>query len=269
MLHRSDVPTEAGGFHTLIEGGTYHLEWLSLGLITLNASMPAITVQTGENEVGLVILDGRVSVMVGEHHFAGLGSRASVFAGPPTVVYVPIGTEYRVTLESERAHIAACQARAARWFVPFVVRPDEVTEDRRGDKNWRRVVRNVLVDNSEGRVDRLVLGETINEPGEWSSYPPHKHDEHRPPVEVDLEEVYYYKLDPPGGFGVQVHYGSAFADDTAHLVHDGDAFALPDGYHPVVAAGGYRLYYLWFMAGPSGRTLSPFEDPQHSWVKGQ
>ena len=109
-----------------------------------------------------------------------------------------------------------------------------------------------------------MLGETINPPGNWSSYPPHKHDRHAPPEEVALEEVYYYRFKPEGGFGVQLIYDDH--DERAQVVRDGDVVAIPSGYHPVVAAPGYSLYYLWVMAG-EGRELAPFFDPRHVWVQ--
>ena len=111
-----------------------------------------------------------------------------------------------------------------------------------------------------------MLGETINPPGNWSSYPPHKHDRHAPPEEVALEEVYYYRFKPDGGFGVQLIYDDR--DERALIVRDGDVVAIPSGYHPVVAAPGYTLYYLWVMAG-EGRQLAPFFDARHAWVQEQ
>jgi len=268
LLYRSNPSVvETAGYHVLLEGAAQHLEWLSLGLITLHRNNPHVSSSTGSHEAGLVVLDGTVTITVQQRRFVKLGHRRSVFEAPPAFVYVPIHSDYEVLLESESAHVAVCLAKATRAYEPFAVSPEEVTRTQRGDHQWRREVRDVLVANGEGRVDRLVLGETINEPGAWSGYPPHRHEEERPGEEVKLEEAYYFKLDPPGGFGIQVHYDSHYHDDMGFLVRDGDAFAIPDGYHPVVAAGGYRLYYLWFMAGPSGRTLMPFEDPQHRWVK--
>ena len=109
-----------------------------------------------------------------------------------------------------------------------------------------------------------MVGETINPPGNWSSYPPHKHDRHAPPDEVALEELYYYRFKPETGFGVQLIYDDR--DETARIVRDGDVVAIPSGYHPVVAAPGYSLYYLWVMAG-EGRMLAPYFDPTHAWVQ--
>jgi 5-deoxy-glucuronate isomerase len=131
-----------------------------------------------------------------------------------------------------------------------------------GAGNWSRSIRTILGPDDD--AGRLVLGETINPPGNWSSYPPHKHDRHAPPEEVALEEVYYYRFKPDGGFGVQLLYDDE--TERAQIVRDGDVVAIPSGYHPVVAAPGYSLYYLWVMAG-GGRELAPFFDPRHAWVQ--
>jgi len=123
-------------------------------------------------------------------------------------------------------------------------------------------VRTIL--GPEHEAGRLLVGETINPPGNWSSYPPHKHDEHRPPLEVQLEEVYLFKVDPPGGFGVQLRYDDDGED--VRTVRDGDVAVITSGYHPVVAAPGYSLYYLWVRAG-NGRVMAPFLQPQHAWFQ--
>jgi 5-deoxy-glucuronate isomerase len=111
------------------------------------------------------------------------------------------------------------------------------------------------------------VGETFNDPGGWSSYPPHKHDVHDPPRQALLQEVYYFRLDPPQGFGIQRLYSPERGLDMTFTVQDGDTVLIPYGYHPVVAGAGYRLYYLWALAG-QGRSMYLQEDPDHVWVKG-
>ena len=115
--------------------------------------------------------------------------------------------------------------------------------------------------------------------GNWSSYPPHKHDVHRQApdgtlVEADLEEVYYYKLDRPGGFAVQRVYTGAESPlaqagrpfDATLMAQSDDAVLIPEGYHPVSSPPGYTTYYLNVLAG-SAQSLANYEDPQHAWVK--
>ena len=87
---------------------------------------------------------------------------------------------------------------------------------------------------------------------------------HNPPHEVQLEEVYLFKLAPEGGFGIQLLYDGDRQD--AFVVRDNGVAAIKSGYHPVVGAPGYSLYYLWVMAG-NGRQMIPALDPQHAWVQ--
>jgi 5-deoxy-glucuronate isomerase len=144
-----------------------------------------------------------------------------------------------------------------------LIRPEDQSLAHVGRDNWSRNVRTIL--GPEQTASRLLLGETVNPPGQWSSYPPHKHDVQAPPDEVRLEEVYLFKLDPPGGFGVQINYDDEGKDDAA-LVRTDDVAVISSGYHPVVAAPGYALYYLWIMAG-EGRAMAPHFDTRHAWVQ--
>ncbi|MCY0869256.1 MAG: 5-deoxy-glucuronate isomerase, partial [Firmicutes bacterium] len=149
---------------------------------------------------------------------------------------------------------------------PFVVAPEDVVIHDRGRESWRRQVHDIVAENGEGRVERIVVGETFGIAGGWSSYPPHKHDE-MSAEETELEEIYHYRFRPSSGFGVQLLYTAARDVDEAHVVRSGDSFAIPRGYHPVAAAGGYEIYYLWFLGGPHGRQLRPFDDPEHRWLQ--
>ena len=131
-----------------------------------------------------------------------------------------------------------------------------------GEGSWARNVRTIL--GPEHAASRLLVGETLNPEGRWSSYPPHKHDTHEPPDEVRLEEVYLFRVQPENGFGVQILYEPG--KERSFVVRDGDVAVIPSGYHPVVAAPGYELYYLWVMAG-QGREMVPRFDPEHVWVQ--
>jgi 5-deoxy-glucuronate isomerase len=124
-----------------------------------------------------------------------------------------------------------------------------------------------VVGENVPQAQRLVVGETFNPPGNWSSYPPHKHEVDAYPEEVRMEEIYYYRLNPPQGFGLQRIYTDDRSLDLACAVEDGDTVLLPRGYHPVVAAPGYQLYYLWMLAGHTDRRMKPRDDAEHTWVK--
>jgi 5-deoxy-glucuronate isomerase len=110
-----------------------------------------------------------------------------------------------------------------------------------------------------------VAVEVYTPSGNWSSYPPHKHEVHNPPAEVDLDEIYYYRISRPEGYAHQRLYSSDGSRDQVVTARDGDAVLIHDGYHPVVAAHGCDIYYLNFLAG-SARSLANTIDPTHSWV---
>jgi 5-deoxy-glucuronate isomerase len=186
-------------------------------------------------------------------------SRADVFTERATALYLPPRTELVVTATSPlEAVLFSTPAPAG--GKPALVKPEDVRVNMRGRDTYVREVHNIFVDDPY--VRRLMVGETFNAPGNWSSYPPHKHDGRD--GEPTLEEVYYFRVDPPQGFGQQMLYTND-GECTTHVVKDGDTVLLPYGYHPVSAPPGYRLYYLWGMAGEQ-RKLALHEDPAHTWV---
>ncbi|PSR20172.1 MAG: 5-deoxy-glucuronate isomerase [Sulfobacillus acidophilus] len=270
MLHRVYQPSDQEpGIHPVFTPSD-GLKWLRLDVGTLYANSPDLTIVHAEEETAIVILTGTVAVEAATQSWRHLGERDTVFEAPATTVYLPAGVSVRVTAESERAELAICRAPAKSGLATgAVIRPHEVEVVQRGQNLWQREVRNILTADVGPNTTSLVLGETINEPGQWSGYPPHKHDTDQAGLENVFEEVYYYRTDPEDGFGVQLHYAADEYPDQGYVVRNRDSFAIPRGYHPVVAQGGYRLYYLWFMAGPSGRRPVPFEDPRYRWVNHQ
>lgn len=186
-------------------------------------------------------------------------SRRNVFDERASAVYLPAGTPLTVSAETPlEAVIFSTPAPAG--GKAFVITPADVEVHARGREIYSREVHNVLV--TDPHVKRLMVGETFNPPGHWSSFPPHKHDGRD--GEPVLEEVYYFRVSPPQGFGQQMLY-TEDGECVAHVVRDGDTVLLPYGYHPVAAAPGYRLYYLWGMAGQQ-RKLALHEDPAHTWI---
>jgi 5-deoxy-glucuronate isomerase len=218
-----------------------------------------------DDETAVVVLTGRVDAMADETPLGRAGGRNSVFEGPGDTVYAPPGTRLRLRAVDGPAElaIASAQARAQDASEPRIISAADQRIAKVGQGNWARTVRTIL--GPDQAAGRLLLGETINPPGNWSSYPPHRHDRHNPPDEVNLEEVYLFKVDPAGGFGVQIRYDEAGAEE-AFVVRDDDIAAIRGGYHPVVAASGYSLYYLWVLAG-DGRQMIPHLDPAHAWIQ--
>jgi 5-deoxy-glucuronate isomerase len=240
--------------------GTAHI---NLGLADL-ADGEHVELNDG-GETAAVVLTGRVEVQADGVSLETAGGRNSVFEAPGHTVYAPPGTQLRLEAVGGPAQLAvtSAQARAEDAGPARVITPADQRIAKVGQGNWARTVRTIL--GPEHAAGRLLLGETINPPGNWSSYPPHRHDRHDPPREVELEEVYLFKVDPPGGFGVQIRYDLA-GQEEAFLVRDDDIAAIRSGFHPVVAASGYSLYYLWVLAG-EGREMIPYLDPAHAWVQ--
>jgi len=216
-----------------------------------------------DQETVIVVLSGTAEVEADGRHLGQVGGRGSVFDGPGDAVYAPPGTSLRLSgLSPAQLAIASAPIGEGTVGMVRIIRPPDQRIADVGKGNWARHVRTIL--GPEHVAARLLLGETINPPGNWSSYPPHRHDREAPPDEVRLEEVYLFKVHPAGGFGVQVHYEDGIRE--AFPVQDDDVAVIRSGYHPVVAAPGYALYYLWVMAG-DGRRMIPHFDPAHAWVQ--
>lgn len=219
--------------------------------------------ETGACELGLVILDGRCSVKSPAGSWDDIGGRAHVFDGLPTALYLPIETEFTLIAETD-CEVALCFSRAEERFPARLITPDEVEVEIRGGANATRQINHIL--KPEFPAQRILLVEVYTPSGNWSSYPPHKHDVHSPPEEVDLEELYYYKVDRPEGYAIQRVYTADGRIDQTLTVRDGELVLIPEGYHPVVAAHGYNVYYLNALAG-SARSMAASDDPDYAWVR--
>lgn len=217
-----------------------------------------------DRELLLVLMSGTCTVRCGGEMFESIGGRRDVFSARPHSLFIPPGTPYEIEAES-KLEVAKCGAPAGAVTRPRLIPPEEVTGRSVGRWNWRRDVYDIV--GLGGCTERLIVGETINAPGAWSSYPPHKHDVQRPPVEAKLEEIYHYRFSPPGGFGFQRVYTADGETDEVYTVRERDTVVIPAGYHPAVAAPGYSMYYLWILAGDT-QLMQPFDDPAHAWVKG-
>ncbi|MDK9697941.1 MAG: 5-deoxy-glucuronate isomerase [Siculibacillus sp.] len=214
-------------------------------------------------EVCLVMISGTARIVAGETDFGVVGGRASPFDGPPSSVYVPAGTAWRLEAASA-AEVAVCSAPGvAGRRPPRAIPPEAVGRSVRGEGTNRRFIRDILPETAE--ADGLLVVEVITPGGNWSSYPPHKHDRDEPPAETALEETYYHRLNPPQGFAFQRVYTDDRSIDETMAVEDGCVVMVPRGYHPVGAPHGYDLWYLNVMAGPK-RKWHFHNDPAHEWI---
>ncbi|MGH3104027.1 MAG: 5-deoxy-glucuronate isomerase [Gaiellaceae bacterium] len=221
----------------------------------------AFSSETGDAEIALVPLSGRCRVDA-EGESWELGGRESVFAGMPWALYLPRDTAYRAEADGE---VAICGARCERRREPVLVRPEDVEVEVRGAGNATRQINHIV--KPEFAAERLLVVEVFTPSGNWSSYPPHKHDEDRPPGEVVLEETYYFRTAKPEAFAVQRLYSPRHGLDVTETVRDGDLMLVPYGYHTTAAAHGYDLYYLNALAGDT-RSMASADDPALHWVRG-
>lgn len=215
----------------------------------------------GEESV-LILQNGRGTLAAGGQVWPV--SRTSVFDERATALYLPAGTEFTVTAHDGDGELEAIliSTPAPSGGEPVLARPDDVQAVVRGKATFTRHVHDIFVRDPHAK--RLMVGETFNPAGNWSSFPPHKHDGRN--QEPRLEEVYHYRVDPAPGFGLQMMYTND-GEQVVHHVVDGDTVLLPYGYHPVTSPPGYQLYYLWAMAGDE-RKLALYEDPAHAWISG-
>src|SRR5512146_2698004 len=212
-------------------------------------------------ETGLVLLGGKCVANWGEGD-REIGARENVFDGLPYALYLPAGSRASMRATSN-CEIAECRVPSKAKLEPRLVTPSDVAVSLRGGGNASRQIVEVMPPSFP--ADRLMAIEVYTPAGNWSSYPGHKHEVHNPPAEVDLDEIYYYRLEHPSGYAMQRLYASDGSRDEVVVAHDGDAVLIRDGYHPVVAGHGYNVYYLNMLAG-SARSLANTTDPEHAWV---
>jgi 5-deoxy-glucuronate isomerase len=218
---------------------------------------------TGEREVALVSIGGVARVSSGENNW-GVGGRPTPFEGMPHCLYLPAGTDYRVDAATQ-LELAICSAPATGApLPPRLYLPEDMQVHTRGEGQCQREIHDILMEDRP--AGSLLLTEVYSPAGNWSSYPPHKHDEDRLPDESQLEETYYFRINPPQGFALErVYTGDGSLDQTV-APRNGDLVLVPRGYHVVGAPHGYEVYYLNVLAGPK-RALRVSFDPDHVWVK--
>lgn len=222
---------------------------------------------TGDREVLLVLFGGRCTVEASGKTFERIGGRPNVFSGKPFSVYLPAGTSYRVTAHGS-LDAGLCSAPSDLQTEPYVITPDQVLGSIVGAANFARELRNILTISHQPELParRLIVGETYVPSGNWSTYPPHKHEVDELPREAFHEELYYFRVQTPEGFGLARHYSPERGYDTTYTIRESTILMLPHGYHTTCSAPGYTNYFLWMLAGEQ-RTQAVQFDPDLAWVQ--
>ncbi len=232
------------------------------------------TFATHAEEFAVLPLSGAGVTVEAEGKRFDLQGRAGVFARVSDWAYVPIDAEVRLT-SADGCELALASARATRRFDAAYVAAETVEVETRGAGTATRQVTNFMTPETFAGADRLICCEVLTPDGNWSSYPPHKHDD-TPGSPVWNEEIYYFRVGrtgtsgyAPDGYGLHRTYTADGAIDATVTVRDGDVFLVPRGYHgPCAAAPGYPLYYLNIMAGPAPeRRMAIADDPSQGWIR--
>ena len=224
---------------------------------------------TGENEFGIVVLGGTCSAETSHEAWDPIGRRANVFDGMPYTLYLPRRTQVNIEAIGDGLDLGYGWCETDQDHSAKLISPEEVKVEIRGGGNATRQINDMIPPGFD--CHRLVVVEVYTPSGNWSSYPPHKHDVHRVSdsgdlIEADLEETYFYKQDRPEGYAIQRVYTSDGSLNEVVLARSDDVVLVPEGYHPVVSAHGYNTYYLNFLAG-SAQSLASVDDPDHAWIK--
>lgn len=224
---------------------------------------------TGECEYLHVILGGVCQIHTSRGDFLNLGRRPDVFSGMPHALYLSRRIDFEVEALTDGLEVASCWVPTDQDHPIQRITPEDCTIELRGGGNASRQINSILAPGSD--CQRLICVEVYTPGGNWSSYPPHKHDIHREDengvlLEADLEEIYFYKQDRPDGFAYQRVYTGDHRLDALMMARHHDLVLVPEGYHPVVSAHGYTTYYINFLAG-SAQSLANSDDPLYAWVK--
>lgn len=239
------------------------------------------TIDTGGAEFAVVPLSGSTSTVSAEGSLLELQGRDTVFSRVTDWAYVPIETSMTIEATGDLPiELALCSARATKRMELHYGSAEDVAVELRGGGQASRQINNFCSPEKFAGADKLMCVEVYTPDGNWSSYPPHKHDD-SPECDVNNEEIYYFRIGDAGhtsytdqGFGMHRtytgigHEGMPIIDENV-VVHDGDVFLVPRGYHgPCIAAPGYNMYYLNVLAGPGGeRSMAFCDDPTHHWVR--
>lgn len=260
LIHLSPVQ----GYNPVFALGEYNMQLTRFGVVQL-AQGTVYSGNTGDFEMAIVTLGGKFSAEGDNWKFAEVGGRKNVFDGKPHTLYMPRHTAFTITALTD-CDFAVNESPASRdTALPTVITPEMTRTISIGRDNFTRAATIMLDETFDS--EHFYIGEGMIPSGNWSGYPPHRHDFDDLPGEIDMEETYFYRFDPPQGFGIQKVYQPDGSIDETYTVKNNDTVAIAEGYHPLCGAPGYQMYYLWTMCGKVNRGLISAKDPQHDWVK--
>ena len=262
LLRRAAAPGP-DGLVCAIDPASAGWDWTTFHVYRLEPGQ-RVTRPADDMERLLLVLEGKASLRVGDQDLGVQGSRMSVFDGPPPPVLLVEPGRSLEAVATTGALIAIGAAPGGEVRRTALIAPEDILVEARGEGNTARRIHHLLPPGAE--AGRLIAFEVYTPGGNWSSYPPHKHDTENPPVEARLEELYFYKFAKPAqAFAFARVYTADRSLDEALTPMDGDVVLIPEGYHPVGVPAGYDCYYLNVMAGPN-RAWHFTLDPDHAWL---
>ena len=213
-----------------------------------------------------------VSVVIDDVEFKLVG-RTGVFTGISDWIYIPVGA--KVAIRGKKGLLALSTAQAAKKFPATYVSKDKVSVEIRGSGFATRQVNNIATPSSFSGAEKILVCEVITPGGNWSSWPPHRHDGIAG-CEFNNEEIYYFQIGKQNsdhgsdeGRGYFRVYSYDKSIDETMTINDKDFVIVPHGYHgPSIAAPEYPMYFLNVLAGPAeNRTMGFCDDPSHHWIR--
>lgn len=267
MLVKS-IDTGGEGEFAAVRAKDAGWDYLNMSAMRLNKGSK-YSDNTRDCENALVILGGVCNIKTSDGDFKNVGRRPNVFSGIPYALYLSRNKDFEIEALTDNLEFASCWVPTDQDFPTQLVTPDMSKIEIRGGENVTRQINGIIPPGFN--CHRIVCVEVYTPSGNWSSYPPHKHDVHKEDengniIEADLEEIYFYKIDNPNGYAYQRVYNDDRSIDGLMMPENHDAVLVPEGYHPVVSAPGYTTYYLNFLAG-SAQSLANSDDPDYTWVK--
>jgi 5-deoxy-glucuronate isomerase len=261
LLRRAAAPAPDGRI-VAVDAASAGWEFLDFAAHRLAAG-GRISRPADDRERLVLVLEGRAAVRSDERDFGTIGSRDSVFDGPPPPVLLLAPDSPLEVVAVSEALVAIASAPGGPVRRTDLVPPKDIVVETRGTGQTERRIHHLLPPGAE--AGRLIAFEVFTPGGNWSSYPPHKHDTENPPIEARLEELYFYRFAKPQGFAFARVYTPDRSLDETMTPMDGDVVLVPEGYHPVGVPAGYDCYYLNVMAGPN-RAWHFSVDPDHAWL---
>jgi 5-deoxy-glucuronate isomerase len=262
LISGKSVPDEDGSI-LAVTPESAGWERVGFEVLVLEAGASAQRV-CGPRELCIVVISGTVHVASEHGEWFDLGGRPDPFSGLPDAAYLPPESHVDLRAADGGTEVALCWGPAHRGGAqPRVLPGGAIEVETRGRGQFERYIHPILMDDQG--AESLLVVEVLTPAGHWSTFPPHKHDHDDPPGQSHLEEIYYHRIKPAQGFGLQRVYAHDSAIDETLTFRDRDCVLVPRGYHTVAAPPGYEIYYLNVMAGPS-RFWAVVNDPDHEWI---